>query len=167
MDTNVPNRAIGSRAGIAVRNAKANAYAAQLAPYVAALRAEGIVSHSGIARAFTRLEILTRTGSESWTATGVRRMLARLPEAVAIKGSYAFDARNNVPVRTFRTQARAKAYLKRLTPIVMELRAGGAISAAALAQALTERGLRSPSGGTTWSMSTVRRLLARLATAAS
>ena len=52
------------------------------------------------------------------------------------------------------------AYAKRVGPIVMEMQAKG-MTARAIARALTAQGIVTPRGGTSWTGTTVRRVLAR------
>ena len=62
----------------AQRNAVANARAADLAPVVAELKAAGVTTLSGIARALTERNIPTATGGAKWSATQVNRVLERV-----------------------------------------------------------------------------------------
>jgi hypothetical protein len=66
-------------ASLRVRKAKAKARAADLLPVIAELRAVGITSATGIARALTERSIPTARGSKRWTTVQVQRVLARLP----------------------------------------------------------------------------------------
>jgi hypothetical protein len=47
---------------------------------IAELRARGITSHNGIARALSEQGIPTARGSSTWTAAGVARLLKTLEE---------------------------------------------------------------------------------------
>ena len=60
------------------RNAVANARAADLAPVITELRAAGVTTLSGIARALTERNIPTATGGATWSATQVSRVLDRV-----------------------------------------------------------------------------------------
>lgn len=62
----------------ATRAAKAQARTADLAPTIQALRASGITSATGIAKALTEKGIPTSRGGDAWTTTQVSRVLARL-----------------------------------------------------------------------------------------
>jgi hypothetical protein len=74
-------RAIGvgkpgwDRGAIAVK-ARADQRAARILPIIEAIRAEGITSKSGIAKALNRRGVLTARG-RTWDATRVRLLLAR------------------------------------------------------------------------------------------
>jgi DNA invertase Pin-like site-specific DNA recombinase len=61
-------------------------------------------------------------------------------------------------------QARVDARASDLAPIIAELRAAGVTSLRGIAKALTERGIATSQGATTWQETQVRRLLARLPT---
>jgi DNA invertase Pin-like site-specific DNA recombinase len=63
------------RAALAVRQAKARALAADLAPVIAELRATGVTSLNGLAKALTARGISTAKGGGRWTPTGVARVL--------------------------------------------------------------------------------------------
>jgi DNA invertase Pin-like site-specific DNA recombinase len=65
------------KAGRDAQAARASARAADLAPIVQELRAAGIASFAALARALTARGIPAARGG-SWTATQVRRTLARL-----------------------------------------------------------------------------------------
>jgi DNA invertase Pin-like site-specific DNA recombinase len=67
------------RADIQIRQARAAAKAADLAPVIAELRAAGVTTLPGIADAFNIRGIPTARGEGVWDATRVSRVLARLP----------------------------------------------------------------------------------------
>ncbi len=67
---------LGNDAAIAAVKAGADRHAAQVAPVIAAIRAEGITSNKGIAAELNRRGILTARGGQ-WHATTVRNLLAR------------------------------------------------------------------------------------------
>jgi hypothetical protein len=67
------------RAGTEAGVARANQIAADLAPVIAELRAAGITSKKGIARALNARSIRTPRGIGRWRAIQVARVLARLP----------------------------------------------------------------------------------------
>lgn len=67
-------------AGRAAGSARAKGRAADLAPVIAKIRAEGITSATGIAKALTERGIPTARGGDVWTTTQVQRVLERLPE---------------------------------------------------------------------------------------
>jgi DNA invertase Pin-like site-specific DNA recombinase len=69
-------------AGLARRRAKAAARMADLAPVIAELRASGVSSARGIAKALQSRGIAAPRGGESWSAAQVSRLLARLQGAV-------------------------------------------------------------------------------------
>ena len=58
--------------------ARTSTRTADLAPVIASIRASGITSARGIARALTERCISTARGSETWTTTQVSRLLTRL-----------------------------------------------------------------------------------------
>ncbi len=60
------------------RNAVANYRAADIAPVIAELRASGVTSLGGIARALTERSIPTASGGAKWQAVQVQRVLDRL-----------------------------------------------------------------------------------------
>jgi DNA invertase Pin-like site-specific DNA recombinase len=62
----------------AVRKATAKAFAADLAPIIAGLRAQGVTSCNAIARALTGQGVPTARGASTWTPAGVSRVLALL-----------------------------------------------------------------------------------------
>jgi len=72
-------RGLGNAAGIIAVKASADRHAAQVLPVVAALRAEGITSLKGIARALNERGVLAPRGG-TWLATSVRNLLARAPK---------------------------------------------------------------------------------------
>jgi DNA invertase Pin-like site-specific DNA recombinase len=53
---------------------------ADIAPTITELRAAGIVSARGIAKALTERGIPTARGSTAWSVTQVQRVLSRLPD---------------------------------------------------------------------------------------
>jgi hypothetical protein len=67
------------RAGTEVGVVRANQKAAELAPVIAELRAAGIMSKKGIAKALNKRAIPTPRGVGEWRAIQVARLLARLP----------------------------------------------------------------------------------------
>ena len=67
----------GAEVSAAVRSARADQRAADLAPIIREIREAGITSRRGIARALKDRGIPTARGG-TWTATGVRRVLDRL-----------------------------------------------------------------------------------------
>jgi DNA invertase Pin-like site-specific DNA recombinase len=70
----VPTRE-DSLASTAVLKARAKAFANDLAPILAELRAAGVTSMNGIAKALTAQGVPTARGSSTWTAAGVSRVL--------------------------------------------------------------------------------------------
>ena len=62
-------------ASAAVLKATAQAFAADLAPIIAELRAQGVTSLNAIAKALTEQGVPTARGSSTWTAAGVSRVL--------------------------------------------------------------------------------------------
>jgi hypothetical protein len=66
------------RAGSEAGAARANQMAAELAPVKAELRAAGIISKEGIAKALDKRAIRTARGAGQWRAIRVARMLARV-----------------------------------------------------------------------------------------
>jgi hypothetical protein len=67
------------RAGTEVGVVRANQKAAELASVIAELRAAGITSKKGIAKALNKRAIPTPRGVGEWRAIQVARVLARLP----------------------------------------------------------------------------------------
>jgi hypothetical protein len=67
-----------TRTARAVRVARADARAADLAPLIAELRAAGVTTLQGIADGLNRSGIPTPRGRGEWQAPQVRRVLARL-----------------------------------------------------------------------------------------
>lgn len=67
------------RAALATRSI---ARAADLAPIIAELRAAGVTSLGGIARALSDRSIPTARGGANWTETQVSRVLARLGQKI-------------------------------------------------------------------------------------
>jgi DNA invertase Pin-like site-specific DNA recombinase len=59
-------------------------------------------------------------------------------------------------------KARAAAFAADLGPVIAELREAGVTSLNAIANALTERGIETPRGGSTWTATSVKRVLAHL-----
>lgn len=72
--------AVGSALGVQARQASAKARAADLAPVVAQLRAEGVTSLRGLAAGLAERGIETPRGDAEWSAVQVQRLLAALPE---------------------------------------------------------------------------------------
>ncbi|GJD58253.1 recombinase family protein [Methylobacterium dankookense] len=70
--------AADNAASKAALKAKGDAQAARLAPVIAGLRAEGITSATGLAKALTARGIPTARGGEVWTTIQVQRILARV-----------------------------------------------------------------------------------------
>ena len=68
--------AAGSALGVAARQASAKARAADLAPVVAQLRAEGVTSLRGLAKGLSERGIETPRGGAEWSAVQVSRLLA-------------------------------------------------------------------------------------------
>lgn len=66
------------QASKATRAAKAQTRTLDLAPVIASLRAEGITSATGLAKALTARGIPTARGGEGWSTLQVQRVLARL-----------------------------------------------------------------------------------------
>jgi len=64
--------------GRAALASRSNARAADLAPIIGELRAAGVTSLGGIARALSERSIPTARGGANWTETQVSRVLARL-----------------------------------------------------------------------------------------
>jgi hypothetical protein len=77
----MPNRfAPGAqRAGWEAGIARANRIAAEVAPVIAELRAAGITSKKGLAKALNRRAVRTPRGTGEWRPIQVARVLARLP----------------------------------------------------------------------------------------
>jgi DNA invertase Pin-like site-specific DNA recombinase len=73
---NLTNRAAGNARSGAVRAAKADARAAEILPVIDGIRAAGVTSALGIARALNGRGIPAARGGR-WTATQVQRILAR------------------------------------------------------------------------------------------
>ena len=69
------------RAATDARKARAAARAADLAPIVASIRAEGVTSATGLAKALTERGIPTARGGSSWSAVQVQRLLATVDGA--------------------------------------------------------------------------------------
>jgi len=73
------NRGAKARtAALEARRKRAIAWAANLAPIIAAIRANGVTSLYGIAQALNRRGVPTATGRGEWAIPQVRRMLERL-----------------------------------------------------------------------------------------
>jgi hypothetical protein len=53
----------------------AKARAADLAPIITELQAQGVTSLNGLAKALTEQQIPTARGASTWTAAGVARVL--------------------------------------------------------------------------------------------
>jgi hypothetical protein len=68
-----------ARTARAVRTARANARASDLAPTIKDIQASGVTTLRGIAAELNRRGIPTATGRGEWCGTRVRRVLARLP----------------------------------------------------------------------------------------
>ena len=66
------------RAGIELRQARANERAAELAPIVKELQAAGVTSLKGIAAALNQRGIPTSSGHRRWYPMQVARLLRRL-----------------------------------------------------------------------------------------
>jgi hypothetical protein len=64
-------------AGLAAAHAKADEYAASLAPHRRRIRSAGTVTLTGIAKELTNRRVRTPRGG-TWTSTIVRRLLERL-----------------------------------------------------------------------------------------
>jgi DNA invertase Pin-like site-specific DNA recombinase len=62
-------------AATAVLKARARAFAADLEPVIAELKAQGVTSLGAIARRLTEQGVPTARGGPTWTAAGVRRVL--------------------------------------------------------------------------------------------
>jgi hypothetical protein len=77
----MPNRftSAAQRAGWEAGIARANQRAADLASVIADLRAAGITSKKGIAKALNKRAVRTPRGVGEWRAIQVARVLARLP----------------------------------------------------------------------------------------
>ena len=71
-----PDPAKGSRAGVAAQKARADQFAANVAPVIREIQASGITSNLGIAKALNARGIPTARGGE-WHAATVRNVLAR------------------------------------------------------------------------------------------
>jgi hypothetical protein len=67
------------QAGVRVRQTRADAWAADLAPVIAELQAVGVTSLKGIAAALDERGIPTPTGRGNWHPMQVSRLLKRLP----------------------------------------------------------------------------------------
>lgn len=72
----------GHTASLVVRKAKAQGRAADLAPVIAELRAEGITSLRSVAAALTAKGIPTARGAADWSPVQVSRLLAQLGEVM-------------------------------------------------------------------------------------
>jgi predicted flap endonuclease-1-like 5' DNA nuclease len=70
--------AVARRAGIEARQTRAAERAANLAPIVRALQADGVTSLKGIAKALNDRGVLTPAGRAHWHAMQVARVLKRL-----------------------------------------------------------------------------------------
>ena len=70
---------VASRAGVAAKIAKANSLAADLAPVIASIRAEGTTALGAIAAALTERGIPTPSRRGVWHAATVQRVLGRAP----------------------------------------------------------------------------------------
>jgi Recombinase len=125
------------RVARAVRMARADARAADLAAIVTELRAAG-ASLQAIAASLNERGIPTARGVGEWRAGEVRRVLARLPHCRA--------------VRVARAETRVA---------IAQLRAAGA-SLQAIADSLNERGIPTATGVGEWGAAQVWRVLARL-----
>ena len=68
-------RAMGSAAGVAVRQERAAARAADIAPMIAELQAEGVTSLGRLATALTERGIPTSRGADRWSPMQVSRVL--------------------------------------------------------------------------------------------
>ena len=68
----------GRMTALEVRQKRANARAAELAPIIAELQAAGVTSLRAIAASLNARGIQTATGEGQWEAAKVRRVLARL-----------------------------------------------------------------------------------------
>ena len=73
---NLKNRAAGSARGNAVRTDRADARAADIVPVIEGIRAAGVTSANGIARALNERGIPTARGGR-WQAVQVQRVLER------------------------------------------------------------------------------------------
>jgi DNA invertase Pin-like site-specific DNA recombinase len=73
----------GPAASAAARSAKATRAACDLSGTIADLRDSGVTSLNGLATALNERSVPTPRGSGQWTATAVRRVLARLEMAGA------------------------------------------------------------------------------------
>jgi hypothetical protein len=73
------------------RTARANAWAAELAPIVADVPASGVTGLKGIARALNERGVATPRGTGEWEPSQVWRLLARMcrrkPARVSVSGS--------------------------------------------------------------------------------
>ena len=65
-------------AALKARRKRTNAWAAELAPIIAEIRAAGVTSLYGIAKALNDRGVPTATGRGTWAIPQVRRVLARL-----------------------------------------------------------------------------------------
>ena len=72
----MPSTGAATEASRAVRTVRAQARAAELAPIIFELQAQGIVSLGGLAQALNERGIPAARGGE-WTKTQVSRLLAR------------------------------------------------------------------------------------------
>ena len=68
---------LGAAASLAVRKARAAAYAAELAPIIAELRQAGAVTLSALATGLNQRNVPAPRGG-SWSGTQVSQLLARL-----------------------------------------------------------------------------------------
>jgi hypothetical protein len=71
-------------AAVAVVRQKPDRHAAQVLPVLAAIRAEGITTHAGIARELNARGVPTPRGGR-WTSASVRNLLSRTPPETASK----------------------------------------------------------------------------------
>jgi DNA invertase Pin-like site-specific DNA recombinase len=77
----LPGSADQARAAAAAKAKQARQRAGDLAPVVTEIRAAGVVSYAGIARALTARGVPTLSGRGRWDPSTVRRLLAPAPTA--------------------------------------------------------------------------------------
>ena len=77
-EAGLKGRTLGAANGTAFRVAQSKTRAAELEPVIAELRADGITSLHGIAKALNKRGIPTARGKGPWQAKQVQRVLERL-----------------------------------------------------------------------------------------
>lgn len=131
--------------------------AGDLVSVIAALRAAGVISHSGIAKEFNRRGLKTATGQGKWHETQVSRVLARCDRECLRMPS--------LRIRRTGSEARAgqaRQFAAKLAPMIKTIQESGPVSLSGIAAELNRRGVATATGKGKWSASMVWRLLARL-----